>query len=215
MVRIRFTFQNRVWQEPFRARAASPPSSDAFGTRWLSRTGPSEGKCWGEGEDATLCSSIRLSRCANRSKRTGEVHPSPSALRDEGLRRRHPVPHPHSALRPTWDSAHCNRPLTEKRVMGPICNSFSVMTVCNPPLWEYFGDSPGAWGYMRPYIETLGTQAPINTPVQCPWEAGLTELLPSQVETLFTLFSFPRWINLPKRASSNTLHCALCLVSID
>jgi hypothetical protein len=32
------------------------------------------------------------------------------------------------------DSAHCNRPRTEKCVMGPICNSFSVMTVCNPPL---------------------------------------------------------------------------------
>ena len=29
-------------------------------------------------------------------------------------------------------------------VTGPICNGFSVMTVCNPPLWEYFGDSPGA-----------------------------------------------------------------------
>jgi hypothetical protein len=57
---------------------------------------------------------------------------------------------------------------------------------------------------MRPYIEALGTQAPINTPVQCPLEAGLTELLPSQVETLFTLLSFPRWINLPRRASSDT-----------
>jgi hypothetical protein len=56
---------------------------------------------------------------------------------------------------------------------------------------------------MHPYIETLGTQAPINTPVQCPWEAGLIELLPSRVETLFTLLSFPRWINLPRRASSN------------
>jgi hypothetical protein len=42
------------------------------------------------------------------------------------------------------------------------------MTVCNPPLWEYSRDSPGARGHMRPYIETLGTQAPINTLVQCP-----------------------------------------------
>ena len=33
--------------------------------------------CWGEGEDATLRSSLRLSRCANESRRTGEVHPSP------------------------------------------------------------------------------------------------------------------------------------------
>jgi hypothetical protein len=48
-------------------------------------------------------------------------------------------------------------------------------------------------GYVlsSPYTETLGTQAPINTPVQCPWEAGLTELLTSRVKTLFTLFSFP------------------------
>jgi hypothetical protein len=32
----------------------------------------------------------------------------------------------------------------EKRVTGPICNGFSVMTVCNPPLWEYSRDNPGA-----------------------------------------------------------------------
>jgi hypothetical protein len=41
-------------------------------------------------------------------------------------------------------SAHCNRPRTEKRVTGPICITFSIMTVCNPPLWEYSGDNPGA-----------------------------------------------------------------------
>jgi hypothetical protein len=99
---------------------------------------------------------------------TGRVHPSSSTLRDEGLRRRRPVPGPHPTWRPTWDSAHCNRPHAEKCVMGSICNGFCVMTVCNPPLWEYSRDSPGAYGYMRPYIDTLGTQAPINTPVQCP-----------------------------------------------
>jgi hypothetical protein len=92
------------------------------------------GKCWGEGEDATLRSSLRLSCCANGSRRTGEVHPLPCTLRDEGLRRLRPVPRPDSAWGPTWDSAHCNRPHTEKRVTGLICNSFSVMTVCNPPL---------------------------------------------------------------------------------
>jgi hypothetical protein len=68
------------------------------------------------------------------SRTTGEVHPSYSTLQDEGLRRRRFVPHPHSTRRPTWDSAHCNRPRTEKRVTGSICNSFSVITVCNPPL---------------------------------------------------------------------------------
>jgi hypothetical protein len=51
----------------------------------------------------------------------------------------------------------------ERRVTGPICNSFSVVTVCNPPLWEYSGDSPGARGHKRPYNGTLGTRAPINT----------------------------------------------------
>jgi hypothetical protein len=44
------------------------------------------------------------------------------------------VPRPHSTWRPTWDSAHCNRPRAEKCVTGPICNSFFVMTVYNPPL---------------------------------------------------------------------------------
>jgi hypothetical protein len=68
------------------------------------------------------------------SRTTDEVHPSSSTLQDEGLRRRRPVPHPHSTRRPTWDSTHCNRPRTEKRVTGPICNSFSVMIVCNPIL---------------------------------------------------------------------------------
>jgi hypothetical protein len=68
------------------------------------------------------------------SRTTGEVHPSSSTLQDEGLRQRRPVPRPHSTWRPVWDSAHRNRPHTEKCVTGPICNSFSIMTVCNPPL---------------------------------------------------------------------------------
>jgi hypothetical protein len=90
--------------------------------------------CWGEGEDATLRSSLRLSRWTNGSRTIGEVHPSSSTLQDEGLRRRRPVPRPHPTWRPTWDSTHCNRPRTEKCVTGPICNVFFVMTVCNPPL---------------------------------------------------------------------------------
>jgi hypothetical protein len=75
---------------------------------------------------------------------TGGVHPSSSTLQDEGLRRCRPVPRPHPTWRPTWDSAHCNRPRTEKCVTCPICNGFFVMIVCNPPLWEYSRDSPGA-----------------------------------------------------------------------
>jgi hypothetical protein len=40
-------------------------------------------------------------------------------------------------------------------------------------------------------LNTLGTQIPINTPAQCPWEARLTELLPSRAKTLFTLLHSP------------------------
>ena len=98
------------------------------------------------------------------------------------LRRSLLVPRPHRARRPMWDSAHCNRPHTEKRVTGLICNSFFVMTVYNPPLWKYSGDSPGTRGHKRPYQRTVDTRVPINTPVQCPWEARSTELLPFPVE---------------------------------
>jgi hypothetical protein len=54
------------------------------------------------------------------------------------------VPRPHQTRRPTWNSAHCNRPRMAKCITGLICNGFSVMTVCNPTLWEYSGDSLGA-----------------------------------------------------------------------
>jgi hypothetical protein len=124
--------------------------------------------CWGEGEDATLRSRPSSTRYTNGGKLTGVAHPSSSSLQDEGLRRSLSIPRPHPAWRPTWDSAHCNRPRTEKRVTGLICNSFSVMTVCNPLVWEYSGDCPGARGHKRPYIGTLDTRAPINTPVQYP-----------------------------------------------
>jgi hypothetical protein len=99
---------------------------------------------------------------------TGAVHPSSSSLQDEGLRRSLSIPRPDPTWRPTWDSTHCNRPHAEKRLTGLICNSFPIMTVCNPPLWEYSGDSPGARGHKRPYIGTLDTRAPINTLVLCP-----------------------------------------------
>jgi hypothetical protein len=121
--------------------------------------------CWGEGKDATLRSRPSSPRCTNGGKLTGAAHPLSSSLQDKGLRRSLSIPRPHPTWRPTWDSAHCNRPHTEKRVTGLICNSFSVMTVCNPPLWEYSGDSLGARGHKHPYIGTLDTRAPINTPV--------------------------------------------------
>jgi hypothetical protein len=83
---------------------------------------------------------LHQSRRTNEGKTTGEAHPSSYTPQDEGPRRGRSVPRPHPTWRPTWDSTHCNRPRTEKCVTGPICNGFSLMTVCNPPLWEYSGD---------------------------------------------------------------------------
>jgi hypothetical protein len=126
----------------------------------------------------------------HRRQDGGMDHPPSSSPQDEGLQRSLLIPRPHPTWSPTWDSAHCNRPRTEKRVTCPICNSFPVITVCNPPLWEYSRDNPGAWGHKRPYIKTLDTRAPINTPVQGPWEAGSTEQLPSRVKLcLHSLYS--------------------------
>jgi hypothetical protein len=119
-------------------------------------------------KNAILRSMPSSPRCTNGGKVTGATHPSSSSLQDEGLQRSLSITRPHPIWWPTWDSAHCNRPCTEKRVTGPICNSFSVMTICNPPLWEYSGGGLGAQGYKCPYIGTLDTRAPINTPVQCP-----------------------------------------------
>jgi hypothetical protein len=45
-----------------------------------------EEACWGEGKDATLRYSLRLSRCTNGSKTTGEVHPLSSAEEQLQLR---------------------------------------------------------------------------------------------------------------------------------
>jgi hypothetical protein len=126
------------------------------------------GFCWGEGEDATLRSRPSSPRCINRGKTASVAHPSSSSLQEKDLRRSLSIPRPLPTWRPAWDSAHCNRPRTKKRVTGLICNSFSVMTLCNPSLREYSGDSSGVRGHKRPYIGTLDTRAPINTPVQCP-----------------------------------------------
>jgi hypothetical protein len=54
------------------------------------------------------------------------------------------VPRPRRTQKPTWNLAHCNRPRMAKCITGPICNGFSIMTVCNPTLWEYSRDSLGA-----------------------------------------------------------------------
>jgi hypothetical protein len=81
------------------------------------------------------------------------------------LRRSLLIPHVHLAQRTMWNSAHCNEPRVDERVTGLICNSFSVITVCNLPLWEYSGDNPSTRGHKRTCLGTLAARVPINTPV--------------------------------------------------
>jgi hypothetical protein len=72
-------------------------------------------------------STLRSLHC--KTKAYDEVAPSHALTQHGGPRRIRPM-----VIGPSMD----------KCVMGPICNGFSIMTVCNPPLWEYSEDSPGA-----------------------------------------------------------------------
>jgi hypothetical protein len=72
-------------------------------------------------------STLRPIRC--KTKAYNEVAPSCGLVQREGSRRIWPI-----VTGPT-------RPL---RITGPVCEGFSVMTVCNPALWEYSGDDLGA-----------------------------------------------------------------------
>jgi hypothetical protein len=83
------------------------------------------------------------SRCTNGGETTDSLHPLSNTLQDEGLRRGRPTPRPRPTRRPTWNSAHCNRPRVAECIMGPIYKGFTAMTVCNPTLWEYSGDDLG------------------------------------------------------------------------
>jgi hypothetical protein len=87
---------------------------------------------------------LRRSHRTNGGKATGSFHPSSNTLQDEGLRRGRPVSRPRPTRRPMRNSAHCIRPRAAECITGPICKGFSVMTVCNPFLWEYSGDDLGA-----------------------------------------------------------------------
>jgi hypothetical protein len=87
---------------------------------------------------------LRQSRRTKGGKATDSFHPLSNMLQDEGLRRGRPVSRPRPTRKPTWNSAHCNRPRTAECITGPICKGFSIMTVCNPTLWEYSGDDLGA-----------------------------------------------------------------------
>jgi hypothetical protein len=90
---------------------------------------------------------------------TDAAHPSSSSPQDEGLRR---------SLSPSYVLNRSGGPCgIRPTVTGPTWRSvlqayfvisFSVITVCNPPLWEYSGDNPGARGHKRPYIEAIGNR---------------------------------------------------------
>jgi hypothetical protein len=86
---------------------------------------------------------LRQSRCTNGGKTETVSTLRPLHCKTKAYDEVAHVPRPRQARRPTWNSAHCNRPRMAKCITGPICNSFSVMTVCNPPLQEYSGDSLG------------------------------------------------------------------------
>jgi hypothetical protein len=78
----------------------------------------SEGKCWGEGKDATLRSKPSLQSLVRRSC-DGQGHPSLDTASDEGLRRGRPTVRPRPAQRPTCDPAHCNGPCVAAACYGP------------------------------------------------------------------------------------------------
>jgi hypothetical protein len=48
----------------------------------------------------------------------------------------------HEGPRPIWPIV--TGPAWPLRITGLICKGFSVITVCNPPLWEYSGGNLGA-----------------------------------------------------------------------
>jgi hypothetical protein len=65
-------------------------------------------------------STLRLTHC--RTKAYDEVAPSRGIVQQEGPRPIRPI-----VTSPAW-------PL---HITGLICKGFSVITVCNPALWEY------------------------------------------------------------------------------
>jgi hypothetical protein len=92
------------------------PSLDAF----ADLTEPTEAK-------RPAVSTLRPIRC--KTKAYDEVAPSRGLVQREGPRRIRPI---------------VAGPARLLRITGPVCEGFSVMTVCNPALWEYSGDDLGA-----------------------------------------------------------------------
>jgi hypothetical protein len=72
---------------------------------------------------------LRPTSC--RTKAYDEVAPSYALVQHEGPRRIRQI-----VIGPGARAAEC--------ITGPICKGFSVMTICNPALWEYSGGDLGA-----------------------------------------------------------------------
>ena len=81
---------------------------------------------WTNGDKTTDRLTLRPIR--HRTKTCDEVFPSRDLVRRRGPRVIRPI-----VTGPAW-------PL---RITGLICKGLPVITVCNPALWEYFGDNLG------------------------------------------------------------------------
>jgi hypothetical protein len=82
---------------------------------------------WTNGDKTTGRFTLRPIR--HRTKTCDEVVPSCDLVQHEGPRVIRPI-----VTGPAW-------PL---RITGLICKGIPVITVCNPALWEYFGNNLGA-----------------------------------------------------------------------
>jgi hypothetical protein len=144
--------------------------------------------CWGEGEHATLRSTTSSPLHADEGyidsvpEQAGGAAPDGDqcdpfvlVLLDEGPAEVYGPP----AL-PSSSKGPC---VIQPMVMGPArsgairdvsVTGFTLMTICNLPSWEYFGDKPGTRGSKRLWQGHAAPRVPINTPVQCPTYGGLS-----------------------------------------
>jgi hypothetical protein len=67
---------------------------------------------------------------------------------------------------------------------------FTVMTVCNLPLWEYSRDKPGTRGSKCLWQGQAAPRVPINTPVLCPGKGRWMKLLAFRVKLCKHFFYF-------------------------
>jgi hypothetical protein len=110
----------------------------------LNKFGMKDAKCWGEGEDATLCSMPSPISLHQRRQDDWQTHPSshtsPTKTCDEVVSSCGFVQHGGPrVIRPI-----VTVPAWPLRITGLICKGLPVITVYNPALWEYSGDNLGA-----------------------------------------------------------------------